>query len=80
MTCWSRWRSSASAGPARRTYNLLPDGTDWLHAWAGALRESHRYLSIYLSRYDRIIARQNVEGPAPTAATAPPTAPAVGAP
>ena len=53
----SSWEHS-SAGPARRTYNLLPDGTDWLHAWAGALRESHRYLSIYLSRYDRIIARQ----------------------
>jgi len=53
----SSWEHS-SAGPARRTYNLLPDGTDWLHAWAGALRESHRYLSIYLGRYDRIIARQ----------------------
>lgn len=56
----SSWEHS-SAGPARRTYNLLPDGTDWLHAWAGALRESHRYLSIYLSRYDRIIARHNDE-------------------
>ncbi len=50
----SSWEHS-SAGPARRTYQLLPDGTDWLHAWAGALRESHRYLSIYLGRYDRII-------------------------
>ena len=54
----SSWEHS-SAGPARRTYDLLPDGTDWLHAWAGALRESHRYLSIYLGRYDRIIARQS---------------------
>ena len=54
----SSWEHS-SAGPARRTYTLLPDGTDWLHAWAGALRESHRYLSIYLSRYDAIIERQN---------------------
>ncbi|MEO5679929.1 MAG: PadR family transcriptional regulator, partial [Acidimicrobiales bacterium] len=60
----SSWEHS-SAGPARRTYDLLPDGTDWLHAWAGTLRESHRYLSIYLSRYDSIIARQ-------THASAPP--------
>lgn len=65
----SSWEHS-SAGPARRTYDLLPDGTDWLHAWAGALRESHRYLSIYLSRYDRIVARQTSETSA-TAAEAP---------
>jgi len=58
----STWEHS-SAGPARRTYDLLPDGTDWLHAWAGALRESHRYLSLYLRRYDRIIARQTAETP-----------------
>jgi poly-beta-hydroxybutyrate-responsive repressor len=58
----SSWEHS-SAGPARRTYNLLPDGTDWLHAWAGALRESHRYLSIYLSRYDRIIERTPAPDP-----------------
>lgn len=48
------WWEHSSAGPARRTYRLTPDGVDWLHAWAGALRESHRYLSAYLSRYDRI--------------------------
>ncbi len=65
----SSWEHS-SAGPARRTYELLPDGIDWLHAWAGALRESHRYLSIYLSRYDRIIERQDHE-PAPPVEAAP---------
>ncbi|MBW3557461.1 MAG: PadR family transcriptional regulator [Actinobacteria bacterium] len=47
----SEWEHS-SAGPARRTYRLTSDGVDWLHAWAGALRESHRYLSAYLERYD----------------------------
>ncbi len=75
----SSWEHS-SAGPARRTYELLPDGTDWLHAWAGALRESHRYLSIYLSRYDRIIARQTdqdqqLEAESPAAAPSVPTSP-----
>ena len=52
----SNWQTGVS-GPARRTYQLMPDGIDWLHAWAGALRESHRYLSIYLGRYDRIMER-----------------------
>jgi DNA-binding PadR family transcriptional regulator len=68
----SSWEHS-SAGPARRTYALLPEGTDWLHAWAGALRESHRYLSIYLGRYDRIIASTNAE--AASGAAAVPSAP-----
>ncbi|HEV8115499.1 MAG TPA: PadR family transcriptional regulator [Acidimicrobiales bacterium] len=70
----SSWQHS-SAGPARRTYELQPDGTDWLHAWAGALRESHRYLSTYLARYDRIIDRQ----PADTVAPQVPSAPVAGA-
>ena len=51
----SEWEHS-TAGPARRTYRLTDEGVDWLHAWAGALRESHRYLSAYLSRYDGIAA------------------------
>ena len=49
----SHWEHS-SAGPARRTYGLTAEGVEWLHAWAGALRESHRYLSAYLARYDDI--------------------------
>ncbi len=49
----SAWEHSAT-GPARRTYHLTPEGMEWLHAWAGALRETHRYLSSYLSRYERI--------------------------
>jgi poly-beta-hydroxybutyrate-responsive repressor len=55
----SYWEHS-TAGPARRTYQLTDEGTEWLHAWAGALRESHRYLSVYLQRYDRIVARRMV--------------------
>ena len=70
----SSWEHS-SAGPARRTYELLPDGTDWLHAWAGALRESHRYLSIYLGRYDRIIERYAAPAGPEAAVSSPPTSP-----
>ena len=50
----SRWEH-ATAGPARRTYRLTDEGVEWLHAWAGALQATHRYLTMYLSRYGRII-------------------------
>ncbi|HVE45345.1 MAG TPA: helix-turn-helix transcriptional regulator [Acidimicrobiales bacterium] len=50
----SSWWEHSVAGPARRTYALTHEGVEWLHAWAGALRESHRYLSAYLGRYDSI--------------------------
>jgi poly-beta-hydroxybutyrate-responsive repressor len=50
----STWEHSAS-GPARRTYRLTIEGGEWLHVWAGALRETHRYLSSYLHRYDDIV-------------------------
>ncbi len=49
----SAWEHSES-GPARRTYCLTDEGREWLHAWAGALRETHRYLSAYLARYDEV--------------------------
>ncbi|MDP8991854.1 MAG: PadR family transcriptional regulator [Actinomycetota bacterium] len=59
----SAWEHSAS-GPARRTYTLTQEGYEWLHAWAGALRETHRYLSAYLSRYEAV----EVAGSPPAAA------------
>ena len=60
----SSWWEHSAAGPARRTYRLTPEGVEWLHAWAGALRESHRYLSAYLGRYDLIVNPLTAE-PAP---------------
>lgn len=51
----STWESS-DMGPARRTYRLTEEGEDWLHAWAGTVRESGRVLAAYLRRYDRIFA------------------------
>lgn len=56
----STWEHSAS-GPARRTYRLTGEGREWLHAWAGALRETHRYLSSYLHRYDDIVRSMGIE-------------------
>lgn len=47
----SSWQPSES-GPPRRIYRLTEDGEDWLHAWAGALRETHRIVGLFLARYD----------------------------
>ncbi|MDP8975322.1 MAG: helix-turn-helix transcriptional regulator [Actinomycetota bacterium] len=58
----STWEHSAS-GPARRTYRLTVEGGEWLHVWAGALRETHRYLSSYLDRYDDIVRSPDAELP-----------------
>lgn len=55
------WWEHSSAGPARRSYRLTEEGLDWLHAWAGAMREGRRYLTAYLSRYDRIGASAPVD-------------------
>lgn len=49
----SVWQTS-ELGPARRTYELTDEGRDWLHAWAGTLRESSRIIGGYLERYDAL--------------------------
>ncbi|MDQ4131163.1 MAG: PadR family transcriptional regulator [Actinomycetota bacterium] len=48
------WWEPSEAGPARRTYALSDEGRDWLHAWAGSLREVHRLLGRYLERYESL--------------------------
>ncbi|MGI8407235.1 MAG: helix-turn-helix transcriptional regulator [Actinomycetota bacterium] len=50
----SGWQTS-EIGPARRTYELTDEGRDWLHAWAGTLRETSRIVSGYLDRYDGLM-------------------------
>lgn len=48
------WWEHSQAGPARRTYALTGEGLEWLHAWAGSLREAHRLLGGYLARYEAL--------------------------
>jgi poly-beta-hydroxybutyrate-responsive repressor len=55
------WWEHSSAGPARRSYRLTEEGVEWLHAWAGALREGRRYLTTYLDRYDHIVEANAVD-------------------
>lgn len=49
----SRWETS-QAGPARRTYELTDEASEWLHAWAGALAEGRRIVGLFLRRYARL--------------------------
>jgi len=46
------WWITSDVGPPRRSYTLTDEGDDWLHAWAGALRESRRKVSAFLKRYE----------------------------
>lgn len=55
------WWEASSSGPARRTYALTDEGLDWLHASAGALRETVRHLSVYLTRYEHLVTQRTPE-------------------
>jgi PadR family transcriptional regulator, regulatory protein PadR len=49
----SEWEVS-DIGPARRKYVLTDEGRDWLHAWAGTLRETSKIVDGYLERYENL--------------------------
>jgi len=51
----SDWMNS-EVGPPRRTYQLSDEGLDWLHAWAGSLRQTERTIGLFLGRYDTFAA------------------------
>jgi poly-beta-hydroxybutyrate-responsive repressor len=57
----SAWRSSA-AGPARRTYQLTPDGHAALDAVIRELRDTRRTLDSFLDRYSRHAAGRSAAG------------------
>lgn len=56
------WWEPSDSGPARRTYDLTDEGMDWLHAWAGSLREVRRLLHRYLTRYESAVEGSYVPG------------------
>jgi PadR family transcriptional regulator PadR len=49
----SSWRDS-QIGPPRRMYELSDEGEDWMHAWAGSLRETTRIIGRFLTRYETL--------------------------
>lgn len=54
------WWEQSESGPARRSYRLTEEGTDWMHASTGALREVSRHLSGFLARYETLAASLEV--------------------
>lgn len=38
-------------GPARRQYEVTPEGTDYLHAWAVSIRQTRARLDRFLNQY-----------------------------
>lgn len=51
----SGWMNS-EVGPPRRTYQLSEEGQDWLHAWAGSVRQTERIIGVFLGRYENFVA------------------------
>lgn len=47
----SRWEAGAP-GPAKRTYELTPEGKRLLDEWAAALRRSRDRIDIFLRRHE----------------------------
>lgn len=51
----SDWATGGS-GPARRLYELTPEGTAHLHQWALTVRRNKATLETFLALYDRAFA------------------------
>lgn len=47
---YSTWATS-TAGPARRTYTITPEGEDQLRAWAFVIDDTRRALEQFLDRF-----------------------------
>lgn len=48
----SQWNTQGP-GPARRLYQLTPEGEDLLHSWASTIRRRKETLEKFLDRYNR---------------------------
>src|SRR5207253_8424225 len=48
----SEWQADAP-GPAKRTYELSPQGGRLLDEWAAALRRSRERIDVFLDRYEK---------------------------
>ena len=49
----STWETQAS-GPARRVYELTDQGTEFLHAWAATIHQTHQSLDRFLTEYQAL--------------------------
>jgi poly-beta-hydroxybutyrate-responsive repressor len=53
----SSWDTEGQ-GPARRLYEVTPEGVDFLHAWAARVRQIRRRLETFLSQYETCFQNQ----------------------
>jgi len=49
----STW-DTKNSGAARRVYELTDQGTEFLHAWAVKIKQTHQSLGRFLSDYDTL--------------------------
>ena len=49
----SQWEPS-ELGPSRRTYRTTDEGREWLHAWAGTLRQTAKVIGGFVDRYESL--------------------------
>lgn len=54
----SAWDTEGPS-PARRLYEVTPDGTEHLHAWAVSMRETRNCLERLLSHYEAHFSRRS---------------------
>jgi len=50
----SSW-DTEGRGPARRLYQVTPEGTEYLHAWAASLRLRQQHLGYFLAEYEKYL-------------------------
>ena len=56
----STWDTEGQ-GPARRLYEVTPEGVDFLHAWAVRVRQIRQRLGQFLTQYDTHFQNQEEE-------------------
>ena len=49
-------------GPARRVYEITPDGIEYLHTWVDHIRNTRERLGRFLQTYESRFATQTTEG------------------
>ncbi len=49
-------------GPARRLYEVTPEGTGYLHAWAVNIRKTRQRLDRFLSQYEAHFSNEKTGG------------------
>jgi len=57
----STWDTEGQ-GPARRLYKVTPEGVEYLHAWAGRIRQMRRRLGRFLREYEAHFRIESLEG------------------